>query len=89
MYFMKALEVCRHHDLAADDGVPSDGASERHQKMPRLGLGPAGHLWHRMLVVGFDRRGDVTKLRFTIRLIEPRSLASQRKAPLEVVRGWR
>jgi hypothetical protein len=39
---MKGLEVCRHHDLAADDGVPSDGASERHKKMPRLGLGPAG-----------------------------------------------
>jgi hypothetical protein len=30
---MKALEVCRHHDPGRD------GASERHQKMPRLGLG--------------------------------------------------
>src|SRR5215831_3925029 len=29
--------------------------------------GLPGHLWHRMLVVGFDRRGGVTKLRLTIR----------------------
>jgi hypothetical protein len=44
--------------------------------------GLPGHLLHRMLVVGFDRRGDVTKPRLNVRLIGPRSLASQRKAPL-------
>ena len=44
--------------------------------------GLPGHLLHRMLVVGFDRRGDVTKLRLNVRLIGPHSLASQRKAPL-------
>jgi hypothetical protein len=47
--------------------------------------GLPGHLWRRMLVVGFDRRGDVTKLRVKVCLIEPRSLASQRKAPRRIL----
>jgi hypothetical protein len=36
MYFMKALEVCRHHDLAADDGAPSDEASKRYLEVARM-----------------------------------------------------
>jgi hypothetical protein len=35
------------------------------KKCPGWVWGLPGHLWHRMLVVGFDRRGDVTKLRLT------------------------
>jgi hypothetical protein len=48
-------------------GVPSDGALEQHQKNAPAGFGglPGASMASDEIVVGFDRRGDVTKLRLT------------------------
>jgi hypothetical protein len=61
-----------HADAGIGDREFDEVAAIAHlgtKKMPRLGLGACRGIWHRMLVVGFDRRGDITKLRFTIRLL--------------------
>jgi hypothetical protein len=57
---MKALEVCRH-DLAVDDGCRATELPNDTKNAPGWVWGLPGHLWRRMLVVGFDRQDDVMK----------------------------
>ena len=53
-------------------GVPSDGALEQHEKNAPAGFGglPGASMASDEMVVGFDRRGGVTKLRLTDPLMQ-------------------
>jgi hypothetical protein len=53
-------------------GVPSDGASGQHEKNAPAGFGglPGASMASDEMVVGFDRRGGVTKLRLTDPLMQ-------------------